>query len=351
MLNEAEHLLSKSTIMAKLLQLLIGLGVSAALIVWMVGKVDVSAVQAHISQIEWWWLLPCFLLVLVQNYVRAYRWRYLLPPEKVPPTLLLFDALMVGNLTTYFLPFRAGEFIRPALLAARSPIPFATAMASVVIERLFDLVIVLLSLSVLATQGVTLEGWMLRGVQILSVVAVVLAASVAVLILHPKPLERLVRFATNLVAGVLPQKLGLFLQRIVTKIFEEVASEIAAVARGQNLMVITALTMLAWGLTALFFQTAGYLFGDVPLPFGLWMTVVVSLAVAAPSAPGFIGVYQTACLAVYVLLGLSQEVGVAYGVVTHLFQYAVVVLVGGWSLVRNGLSFKDLVSRRVVEKG
>ena len=73
------------------------------------------------------------------------------PMKKVPVTGL-FSPLMVGYMAN-ILPARAGEFIRAYLLGKKHGIPFSGAFASIVVERLFDIVAVLLLFQLLLFQG------------------------------------------------------------------------------------------------------------------------------------------------------------------------------------------------------
>ena len=72
------------------------------------------------------------------------------------------------------------------------------------------------------------------------------------------------------------------------------------------------------------------------------MGVMTALAVAAPSAPGFIGVYQAGCVAALALFGISKEIGIAFSLVTHAYQFVIIVGLGVISLARNGLGLGDL---------
>jgi hypothetical protein len=74
------------------------------------------------------------------------------------------------------------------------------------------------------------------------------------------------------------------------------------------------------------------------------VTVFVALAVAAPSAPGFIGVYQAGCASGFLLFGLNQETALAYAILTHVIHFIIYVIFGVWALVKYDLSFSDLKS-------
>jgi hypothetical protein len=88
-----------------------------------------------------WWTVPGYVVLLAaMTYFRAVRWRFLLrrvAPEGVPRTRLLAVSL-VGFAGILILPFRLGEFVRPALLHEKGKVSFTAATGSIVAERIVD---------------------------------------------------------------------------------------------------------------------------------------------------------------------------------------------------------------------
>jgi uncharacterized membrane protein YbhN (UPF0104 family) len=103
------------------------------------------------------------------------------------------------------------------------------------------------------------------------------------------------------------------------------------------------LTLIIWLSSFAFFYVSFGLLDITPswaLAFAIG--VIVALAVAAPSAPGFIGVYQAACLAGFSLFGLEESTAVAYSIITHLLQYFLFVAYGAYVLSRSGIKLGQL---------
>ena len=72
------------------------------------------------------------------------------------------------------------------------------------------------------------------------------------------------------------------------------------------------------------------------------ITVIIALAVAAPSAPGFIGVFQIACVAAFLLLGLSKELATSYSIIAHAQMFIIVICYGIYLLFKYKLNLTDL---------
>lgn len=317
----------------------LGLLVSGGLVLWMCFSLDWSEVGGHLVGMRYWIFAPATAVFVLHFVGRAWRWRFLLPAGGRVPLRSSFDSIMVGNFATYILPLRAGEFIRPYMLSMNTSYSFPAAFVSVVIERFFDLGAVLLSFAVMVLYVPGLPEWVHKGAAALGV----LAAAIAVFIVAGSFFSERILALCRLFLRPLPLKLG----AAVTKFLEEFL-EGARVLRGaRTLFAVVALTAVVWGLCYL--MTYLLLLLSPDFAPSAWLAVsigvIVALAVAAPSAPGFVGVYQVGCIAAFQLFGVSREAAVAYALVTHLYQYVLVVVFGMVGLMRNGLSLKDLSAR------
>ena len=87
-------------------------------------------------------LLGVALVTIVTYLTRAWRWGYLLAPLARVRLLDLFSATTVGFMTGLVIP-RAGEVVRPYLVGRRHAIPVSAAFASIILERLLDLITVI----------------------------------------------------------------------------------------------------------------------------------------------------------------------------------------------------------------
>ncbi len=86
-------------------------------------------------------LMPPALLFLALMYVlRILRWKLLLSPVQDVSWKRVTNALFVGLLANNVLPARAGELVRPYVLQRGTEAGFSQALASVVVDRIFDLI-------------------------------------------------------------------------------------------------------------------------------------------------------------------------------------------------------------------
>jgi uncharacterized protein (TIRG00374 family) len=90
-------------------------------------------------------LLVCSLLVTGLTYVlRAARWQYLLRPIGRVGLGLALRTTVIGFAATALLPARAGELLRPYLLARKAGLRATATFATIIVERLLDTITVVL---------------------------------------------------------------------------------------------------------------------------------------------------------------------------------------------------------------
>jgi uncharacterized membrane protein YbhN (UPF0104 family) len=77
------------------------------------------------------------------------------------------------------------------------------------------------------------------------------------------------------------------------------------------------------------------------------VAVFVALAIAIPSVPVFIGVFQAGCVAATGLFGYPHEAAVVYSLVIHVLSYLLFIGLGFWLLAVHDLSLFEL--KRAVE--
>lgn len=314
----------------------LGMALSVLLLGWIVLSADWSRVFYEFSRCNYWMLIPCVAVLVLHMFLRSLRWRYLLPDEADEVSnRTLFDALMVGSFATFLLPLRAGEFVRPYMLARESKLSFPVCFVSVVIERFFDLSFILGMFGVMIVFVPNVPDWANAGALTLGVLALGLLAFLLIGAALPRWAEAIMRW----VGSFLPEPIERFALRLGT----ELLRGSAVIRSGSKLTKVIALTVLVWGTAvAQFYFTLLLFSGVASWGLAVALVVIVALAVAAPSAPGFLGVFQVACVAAFALYQANEEVGVAFSFIAHATQYATFVCYGGYVLIKKNLRVADL---------
>jgi uncharacterized protein (TIRG00374 family) len=317
------------------LRIALSIAVSAVFLGFAVRGVHWGEALAAVRGANYLWVLLMLPLAVWTLYIRAQRWRVFLQAVGVPPMRPLVSATNIGFLANMVLPLRIGEVIRPVLLARRGNLPLSGVLASVLLERIFDMFTILLLFGVSASlvsvsDQVRQWGWMLSG----------LAVAVAAVIVLIRLQERLALRIARAVADLLPAKVGEpafgFAQGFV-KALEMLDSPVAYLrAFGWSLYL--------WMAIALVYVFGFYAFHlDVPALRGaLVMVTLVAIAVSVPSAPGFIGSFQLGCVLGLRIFGVAESPALAFSLIVHLTQFVGVIGAGLYSMWTESISLSEV---------
>jgi glycosyltransferase 2 family protein len=313
-----------------------------ALFAWFLRGADMSAVLAQIQRAR-----PDFLVLslvpLTWTYLaRSVRWQYLLEPIGRARFSSAFRATVIGFAAMALLPARLGDLLRPYLLARREGFPVVSTLATIVMERVLDLiaVLVLLALYVLVLGGrEALPPHLLRPVE----VSATLAAGAAIVLLgvmwtlatHPARIARMVLRSERM----LPARIAHALSRLARTFSEgfAVAREARAMtfAAAWSFPVWLGIAAHAWLITAAF---------DIAMPFEgaflLQALLVIGVAVPTPGAVG--GYHAMYRLGVTAFFGASNDAGIGAALVAHASSFAPVVLLGSVFMMQDGLNLTRL---------
>ena len=284
------------------------------------------------------WVLAVVVISLFTAYLRAQRWRVLLRPVGKVPLYPALSATAIGFGATSVLPFRAGELLRPALLGRHQGVGMSAALSSVVLERLFDMLLVITCALVVSIVNPRVPDWLRQGAfAMVPIVAVGFGVLVA--------MQRNRPAAERLVGGILrflPGGLSARLQPLASAFL----GGLEALGDLRSVALVIGYSAYLWGvITVTFLFSFLALDIDIPLlPGALTTVVLVAVAVFLPQAPGFVGTWQVGCVvALHNVFKVPQEAAVGYSLLTWIVQMAVNIGLAGFFLAREQTSLGQLV--------
>ena len=284
-------------------------------------------------------LLLALATTAVSYSVRAYRWRYLLAPVGHVRFSNALRMTIIGFAASALLPARAGEVLRPYLLARKEGLNATATFATIIVERLLDTIMVLLLFAaflLLFDPGlehvgghtfaeVKLGGAIAGGVCVVGLVVLFFLAG------HPATLERI----TSMLARWLPTRLGVLAARFV----HAFAEGLAIVRQPRRLAVALLLSLPLWLAIAsgIWLVTAAFHI-RMPFPgaFFLQALLVVGVAVPTPGAVG--GFHYFYRLGTTVFYGAPNDRAVGAALVLHAVSFVPVAVVGLILLAQEGVS-------------
>ena len=323
----------------------IGVLVSVLIVGALAATMDWAAFFREFSRLEYRYLPLVVFLVYLSFWIRALRWRHLLPSELELSRDKLFRATLVGFFASFVLPLRAGEFVRPWAASRWQPVSFSRAFASVVTERVFDVLALLFFLGICLTKIENVPDFVTIGAKLLGLIAF---AILFVMLGAYFQGERLWRFADWVFAILLKARAPKAYDQL-SGMLKEFLEGLKAISNGRELFFVLFWSFVLWAEMALFYQVGIWLFGEWPsIWVGVLVNVMVALAVAAPSAPGFIGTFQLGCVAALsIVFGYSKEFAVAYSIICHSIQVLLTVVGGLVVLKLEGVGFQELSKKTV----
>jgi uncharacterized protein (TIRG00374 family) len=304
----------------------VGIAISVAAIALIVGSVDVGATADVLRRAAPGWLLVAAAFLAVDVVLRAVRWQRLLRPVAAVPLSPMLGYLLIGYLANNVLPARIGELVRCHYLGDRERISRATALGTVVVERVVDIVVVVaiaaVAILVLSIRGIV-AGAVLVGAAIAALLVVGLAVGIAA---HRIPgAERLAAAAARW------PRVGAAAGRL--------RDGLAVAGQPRTLAEALGLSVVAWGATLLAFAAVGQAIG-VELTIGQASLLAsgVALAAAIPSGPGSLGTYELAAWRIGLAVGVPGEAALAIGLLTHVLVLAITTLGGLAAVARLGVA-------------
>lgn len=286
-----------------------GIAVSAVF-AWLALKdVDWSEAWKALQDCNYAWLVPSLAVLALTVPVKAVRWRYLYRGRTRPPFGAAMVALLVGLFFNTILPARAGEAARVVALSREAGTSKAESAATIVLERVFDVLALLVMLFV-AVPWLPHVTWLRTAAALGTGLAVVVAAGVAAVALWG---ERPLRVVLCPLARLPFVPSG----RIETAI-ENVHHGLAGIRSVRLAALSSLLTLAAWLLLALstWLLMRGF---SLHLPFlaGLLVVVAINLALVLPSSPAGLGVFEAATLIALHAYRIPDARAISYALVLH----------------------------------
>jgi uncharacterized protein (TIRG00374 family) len=326
-----------------------GIWVSFVLLWIALSGLQLRAFIVALQHANYWWLIPGIAVYFVGVWVRAWRWHFLLKPIKDIPTKTVFPVTTIGYMGNNIYPARAGEILRAVILKRREQVPISASLATIIVERIFDGVVMLGFVFINLSELAKLTG---SSGFVGSIQSLALWGSLAFF----------GALAVFLVAAMFPARTSAigqwFIDRLVPLRFREQTSGImhkfldglAALRTPWSILMVFFTTVLIW-----LFETAKYWFVMHAFSFTvsffalMLMNGIVNLATTLPSAPGYIGTFDAPGIAVLMAYGVPQAIATGYTLVLHAALWVPITALGAYYLAREGIQWTDSLRQEASE--
>jgi uncharacterized protein (TIRG00374 family) len=318
----------------------LGMVISLVLLYFAFRNQDFGLVWEVVKQANYYWLIPGVAVYFVAVWARAWRWHYLLRPLKKISTNKMFPIVTIGYMGNNIYPYRAGEVLRAYILRKREGVAMSASLATIIVERVFDGVVMLgfvfLNLPELAK--LTGASGFVGNIQTLSlwgagiflgVLGVFLLAA-----MFPQRTDAIVRW---FIGHLVPMKLRGKAQEITNRFLGGLES----LRSPREVVMVLVTSIVIWLL-----ETGKYWFVMHAFPFEvsffalMLMNGIVNLATTIPSAPGYVGTFDAPGIALLTAYNVPVEIATGYTLLLHAALWLAPTLVGAYFFIaREGMEW------------
>jgi uncharacterized protein (TIRG00374 family) len=316
-------------------RVILGLTVSGVSLYIAIRNLQPLEVWKALTRANYLWIVPAVVLYLTALLVRTARWRALLSHESLISMQELLPTMAIGRGANNIYPFRAGEIVRALLLKRRSGVSGAVGLASILVERVFDGLTMILFLLLAA-----LIGGIPRDVRLLLWFAVaVFGAALGVIyaiVLWPGPIHGVVEW---FVVRLTPHRFHAHLLGIAERFINGFAS-----VRSVGTLTLALLFSIAvWTAETISYRLLMNSFGfGVDLHHLLLMSGAANLGTALPSGPGNLGTFDAPSILVLTGVGVLKDTAISFQFLLHAVLWSTETFAGLLFMWRGGLKKADL---------
>ena len=335
--------------MKKTRQLLIGLAIALVALYYTLHNVSLDELVVSFKDIDLIYILPSIGFILLSYVGRAYRWQVLLRPFKEVPVKDIYAPLMIGFMGN-ILPARAGEFLRAYLLGKKHGITFAGTFSTIIVERLFDLIFLLMLFAwvfvvkvdmfdpQLSFSGVSVQA-MLTGFGRLCVMLVIgLLCFMFLLVYKESWIKPCIDWLAKPLSDEWREKIFFMLGEFALgcKIIKDLSA----------LSQIIFFSALIWILFVATYYPLYFAFDleDKSLDSLLLLTVMVCVLITILPTPGFLGSFNAGVLiALHEIRGETEVTAVSFGMVSWAAGFIVLMGGGLFFIFKDHMSVQSLI--------
>jgi glycosyltransferase 2 family protein len=279
----------------------------------------IDRIWLNIRQVNFGFIAAAIAFIVAEMILRAYRWKFLLRPHSGPKVNQLFSVLMIGYLSNSIIPLRMGELVRAQFLGTNYQVNRARALGTIVVERVFDVLMLLTLFGFCLLLYDAFPDSVKRGGFL---AAMGFASLVPLLYFYGTWRNRIVARLRKLTSAI---RLG----EKITGIIDNFGLGLTALNEFGNVLAIVCLSLLIWltMVSSISMVLMAFPF-KVSFLAGAFVTVMLGLGMLLPAPPANIGVYEGFAILALVPFGIEREAALSFSLVLHFLELAITISIG-----------------------
>ncbi|MCL4805262.1 MAG: flippase-like domain-containing protein [Anaerolineae bacterium] len=316
-----------------LVGLLVGVACLAAVFIFYARPGEIIETFRHVRP---GYLLLGALGIVIFLLIRAVRWRFML--DNSVPFSQVFHIQNIGYMLTQLMPFRLGDVARAILIGNVPPVTIAQGISTMVVERLLDMLFIVVLLPFTLSGITSLPDWM-RSFALFSGFAAI--GGIVVLILAANQRERALHIADNLMARLTP-----FLNRKSwLGRLDGLLLGLKSLTSARDGLILIVLSVLVWlpVLGAYYFTMLAVGLNPTWVMVG-FVVCAAAFSVAVPSTPGQAGPFHFAVITALQLYGQPPAESAGFAFLYHIMNIVVMIIFGIIGILGTGVTFRNVLS-------
>jgi uncharacterized protein (TIRG00374 family) len=326
-------------------QFWVGVVISVAFMWLALNKLNFSDFWQVISHANYWWIIPGVAVYFVAVWARAWRWHYLLKPIKSIKTSTMFPITCIGYMGNNIYPARAGEVLRAVILKRKEGVSISASLATIIVERIFDGVVMLAfvfvnlgQLASLSSTSIPVGKWNITIQSIALWGSVAFFGALLLFLLAAMFPKISSRFFKWIIDHVMPVRM----REKSSNIMDRFLDGLESLRTPGNIFMVFLTSVVIWLLETVKYWFVMHAFGFNASFFTLMlMNGIVNLATTIPAAPGYIGTFDAPGIAVLTASGIPQAIATGYTLVLHVALWVPITILGAYFMAREGIKWSD----------
>jgi len=321
--------------MLKRWQFWLGAIISAVFLTIALRGLHLTDLWETIKSAKYGWIIPGIIVYFFAVWARVWRWHYLLRKIKVIPLKAMWPAVVIGYMGNNVYPFRAGEVIRAYILKRNEQVPVSASIATVLVERIFDGLVMLIFVLIALPTVPNLPIWLKQTVIYASLLFSIALLFLIIWAIKPTLAKNVYSF---FITKFIPEKF----QTPLLSMADNFTHGLASLRSFTDVVMVFVTSTVIWLLETVKYWFVMHAFNFVVSFFALMlMNGVVNLATTIPSAPGYIGTFDGPGIEVLKVFGVDPLIATGYTLVLHAALWLPITLLGFWYMTKESMSWGE----------
>jgi len=333
-------------------------------------NVPLDQLWNDLISVKFQWVILSIIINCISFILRAFRWQLIVKEIQYINFWEAYHPTSIAFMMNSILPGRIGELARPVILSQNKKIPLSGGFATIVTERIFDVIILILLYAVVFLHvdidpnfqmeigKYTLSKTLLSSLatQIFFLFSILLMLIVCINIYY-------VRLGLKKILFLIPQLFKFTGKRTtnfilhkcivpITNIIDHVADGFSFLKRVSRIIYCFFLSVVIWLLVAVSYYVMSFGYQNLHISFFEMCAVLVMICffISLPSVPGYWGIWEAGGVFAMTIFGIGEKEAIGFTIVNHAFQIFPIIIAGIISAFLTGTSIFSSINYKAIEK-